>query len=136
MLTFESSSALSRGDGFTLLEVLVAVALLALSVTVVLQLFSADLRAISASEDYVSAAAKANAKMREALDEEDLPEKSTSEMSDDGYRVDVSVSEAMKERTENLRVRLLEIVVTVSWEKGTKSRSITMRTMKTTGKKV
>ncbi len=42
---------LNKTAGFTLLEVLVALALLGVGVVVVLQLFSANLRSISASED-------------------------------------------------------------------------------------
>jgi len=48
--------------GFTLIEVLVAVALLGIAVTVVIQLFSANLRAIASSEDYIYASARAEAK--------------------------------------------------------------------------
>lgn len=123
-------------EGFTLLEVLVSVALLAMAVTVVLQLFSSDLRAISESEDYVAASNKANTVMREVLDDEKLTEKSSSERTDDGYRVDVSVVEAGKERTENLQVKLLEVTVTVAWAKGTKTKSLTLQTLKVVNKQI
>ena len=43
---------LGRKDGFTLLEVLVAFVLLATTVTVILQLFSSGIKALSVSEDY------------------------------------------------------------------------------------
>ncbi|HET6516499.1 MAG TPA: prepilin-type N-terminal cleavage/methylation domain-containing protein [Thermodesulfovibrionales bacterium] len=122
--------------GFTLLEVLVSIALLATAVALIFQLFSADLRAIAASEDYLSASLKANAAMREVLADEKLTEKSSTDRTKDGYRIDVSVSEAMKERTENLQVKLLEIVVTVTWAKGTQERAITLRTLKTVEKKI
>ncbi len=96
--------------GFTLLEVLVATAILGIAVAVILQLFSANLRAISLSRDYVSASIKAEAKMKEILNsDEKISEKSFSETTDDGYRIDVSIAEALKERTENLQVKLLEI---------------------------
>ncbi|GAB4420300.1 MAG: hypothetical protein OHK0032_16020 [Thermodesulfovibrionales bacterium] len=128
-------SLLKRG-GFTLLEVLVALAILGIAITVVLQLFSANLRAVSTSEDYVSAAMKAEAKMREILDDEKLTERSWSETTDDGYRIDVSVSDTSKERTENLLVRLLEIDLTLRWIKGTKERSLTLRTVKVVNKQI
>lgn len=123
-------------SGFTLLEVLVAVALLAIAVTVVIQLFSANLRSVTVSEDYVSAALKANVVMREVLDDEDLTEKSRSERTNDGYRVDVAVTETAKERTDNLQVRLLEVTVKVSWAKGIKERSLALKTLKVVNKKV
>ena len=125
-----------RRGGFTLLEVLVAIAILGIAVTVVLQLFSANLRAISVSGDYVSAATKAEAKMREILSDDKLSEKSSSETTDDGYRIDVSVTDALKERTDNLQVRILEIDLTVHWTRGTKERSLAMKTMKLVNKEI
>ncbi|HUO76331.1 MAG TPA: type II secretion system protein, partial [Thermodesulfovibrionales bacterium] len=109
----------SSAKGFTLLEVLVAVALLGIAITVVLQLFSADLKAIAASEEYVSATARAEAKMREVQDNDTLSEGTTSEMTNDGYRLDVSVASTLQERTDTLQVMLMDILVTVHWTKGT-----------------
>jgi len=126
----------SRRGGFTLLEVLVATAILGIAVTVVLQLFSANLRAISASGDYVSAAARAEAKMREILSDDELSEKSFSEATDDGYRMDVFITDTLKERTENLQVRLLEIDLTIHWTRGIKERTLTLRTMKAVEKEI
>ena len=122
--------------GFTLLEVLVAVALLGIAITVVLQLFSADLKAIAASEEYVSAAAKAEAKIREVQDNDVLSEGNTSELTNDGYRVDVSVASTLRERTDTLQVMLMDILVTVHWFKGTKERSLSLRTMKVVKKTI
>jgi len=128
--------SLTSNRGFTLLEVLVAIAILGIAITVVLQLFSANLRAISVSGDYVSAATKAEAKMREILSDDKLSEKSSSETTDDGYRIDVSVTDALKERTDNLQVRILEIDLTVHWTRGTKERSLAMKTMKLVNKEI
>ena len=122
--------------GFTLLEVLVAIAILGIAVTVVLQLFSANLRSISASGEYVSAAIKAEAKMREILADDKLTEQTWSETTDDGYRMEVSITDALKERTENLQVRLLEIGLTIYWMKGTKEKSLTLRTTKILQKQI
>lgn len=126
----------SRCAGFTLLEVLVAVAILGIAVAVILQLFAADLRAISVSGNYVDATAKAEAKMREVLDDNALAEGSSSEMTNDGYRIDVSVTKALGDRTENLPVMLLDISLTVHWTKGTKERALSLRTMKMVNKQI
>jgi general secretion pathway protein I len=126
----------SKTAGFTLLEILVAVALLGIAITVVLQLFSANLRALSVSEDYVSAAIKADSKMREIVEDSDLTEKSWSEVTDDGYRFDASITETLKERTENLQVRLLEISLTMQWMEGSKAKSLTLKTLRTVVKKI
>jgi len=126
----------SSSKGFTLLEVLVAIALLGIAISIVLQLFSADLRAIATSEDYVSAAAKAEAKMREVLDNDTLVEGSTSEITNDGYRLDVSIASTLNERTDMLKVMLMDILVTVHWTKGAKERSMSLRTMKVLNKEL
>lgn len=136
IFNFNFSVLHSRKGGFTLLEVLVAIALLGIAITVVLQLFSANLRAIAASEDYVSAIIKAESKMRDVLDDKDISEKSWSETTDDGYRIDVLIYDAMKDRTENLQVRLLEVNLIIHWIKDTKERSLTLKAMKVIEKKI
>lgn len=132
----DSSSTCHSRNGFTLLEILVAIALLGVAIVLVLQLFSADIRAITASEEYVTAVKRAEAKMREVLDEEKLEEGSWSEAMENGCRADVTVSETLKERTESLPVKVLEIALTFHWTNGSKTRSFTLRTMKVVAKKV
>jgi prepilin-type N-terminal cleavage/methylation domain-containing protein len=122
--------------GFTLLEVLVAVSIMGIAIAVILQLFSANLRNISDSSDYVAAATRAEIKMRKVLDNKGLMEKSYSETTDDGYRTDIAITETLKERTENLQVRLFEIALTVRWTKGTKEKSMTLRSMKVVRKEI
>ncbi len=126
----------SRKGGFTLLEILVALALVGIAITVILQLFSANLRALSVSGDYVSAAIRAEAEMREILEDTDLTEKSWSLVTDDGYRFDASVTETLKERTENLQVRLLEITLTMQWLEGSKMKYLTLKTLRVVNKKI
>jgi alpha-L-arabinofuranosidase len=98
--------------------------------------FSADLKAIAVSEEYVSATAKAEAKIREVQDNEVLSEGSTSEMTNDGYRVDVGVTSTLNERTDTLQVMLMDILVTVRWSKGAKEKSLSLRTMKLVNKQI
>lgn len=121
---------LDSRKGFTLLEVLVALALLGIAITIVLQLFSSSLRALSASEDYVAAVTMAEVKMRETLDDENLSERSWSELTADGYRLDMSVTETLRERTDTLQVQLMEVRLTIHWAKGLKKRSFTLKTLK------
>ena len=120
----------SACSGFTLLEVLVALSLLGIAVVAVIQLFSIDLRSISVSEDYVAGTLAAQSKMREVLSAEDMAEKNWKGVTDDGYQFEVSISRSLKDRTEELQVRMYEITVTVSWTKGFKQRSMTLRTQK------
>jgi type II secretion system protein I len=127
---------LNSGSGFTLLEVLVAVAILGIAITTVLQLFSADLKSISASGDYVSAATEAEAKMREVLDNDQLTEGSSNETTANGYRTLVSITKTQEDRTENLPFSLFNISVTVYWEQGAKEKSLTLNTMKMVTKQI
>jgi general secretion pathway protein I len=123
-------SVLARKDGFTLLEVLVAFVLLATTVTVVLQLFSTGIKALSVSEDYASAVVRTESKMREILDNDQLSENTWSETSPEGYRFDITVAKAYEARTKDLPLQILEIDVTMSWKKSGKDRSLTLNTMK------
>ncbi|HNT43514.1 MAG TPA: type II secretion system protein [Syntrophorhabdaceae bacterium] len=122
--------------GFTLLEVLVALAILGTAVTLIFQLFSANMRNIAISEDYLSATVAAEARMREVLDDDALTENSWSETTGDGYRIDVVVSDALQQRTGELPVKLLEVAMTVSWAKNMKQKSLTLRTMKMVQRKI
>lgn len=119
-----------RSEGFTLLEVIVAFALLASTVTVIFQLFSSDLRVLTRSGDYIWLSARAEAKMREVLDREDLKQGTQSETSPEGYTTETQVSKVLETRTRELPLELLEIAVKFTWPGGISERSITIRTMK------
>ncbi len=119
--------------GFTLFEVLAATALAGIALVVILQLFSADLRALAASDDYVRASAKADEKLREIISG-DLGIRTWAETTDDGHRIDCSVSPVLAERTAGLTAGLYEIVLTLHWTSGSKERAISLRTMKTAGR--
>jgi type II secretion system protein I len=125
-----------RDDGFTLLEILVALAIMSIALVVVFQLFSANMRGIAASGDYIHASMIAESKMREILDDDELAEKSWSDVTEDGHQVDASVTKVEENRTDNLPVKLLKIDVTVHWTKGSRERTITLETLKMVKNKV
>jgi type II secretion system protein I len=127
---------MSDRGGFTLLEVLVAISILAIAVAVILQLFSADLRAIALSENYVTASVKAEAKMREILDEENFAPRAVSETTYDGYTMDVTVEEVLTERTAELFVKVMEITLDVRWNEGPRERAITLKSLRTVQKEI
>lgn len=126
----------ANARGFTLLEVLVALVLLSVALVAILQLFSANLRGIATSEDIAKAVMRAEATMRDVLDDDDIAEKSSSETTPDGYRIDVAITNAEEKRTENLPLKLLQISLTVHWKDGVKERTLTLKTMKAVTKKV
>ncbi len=126
----------ASSNGFTLLEILVALAILATAVTIIFQLFSAGLRNIAVSEDVVSAAVRAEAKMREVLSNEELTENSWTETTTDGYTFAVNITEALQEKTDSLPVQVLQIDLAITWTKNSKERSLHLKTFKTVNKQV
>ncbi len=118
-------------DGFTLLEVLVALAIMAIAVTLIIQLFSSNLRALTVSGDTLFAAAKANARLREILAEPPLKDTSWRETKENGFPMDISIAEVLQKRTNNLQVKLVEVALTIHWKEGRKEKKLTLRTMKT-----
>jgi general secretion pathway protein I len=122
--------------GFTLLEVLAAVAVLSIASVAIFQLFSANLKGISASEDYINAVLQAESRMREILDNEELSETEWEETGDNGYAFSVSVMNVLDEKTEALTKDLLQVNLTVNWSKGTRQRSYTLSTLKLVNKEI
>lgn len=123
-----------KQEGFTLLEVVVAFSLLAVTVTVILQLFSSNLRVLATSEDYAAAVLRAEAKMRDVLDDKDVVEGTSSETTPEGYLVETTVTKVYEQRTRELPFEVLEIGVRLTWRGLLAERSMTLRTMKTVKK--
>jgi prepilin-type N-terminal cleavage/methylation domain-containing protein len=123
---------LAGTKGFTLLEVLVALAVMAIAVTIVVQLFSVNLRTVTASKGMTMAVARAEARITEIVSAETLAEKVWSETTEEGYRIDVSISEILKDRTDNLPVKLLEVSLTTHWIEGRKEKSFKLKTVRMT----
>ena len=121
-------------DGFTLIEVLVALAIMGIAVTLIIQLFSSNLRALAVSDDTLSAAAKAKARLREILSEPSLQEISWSETKENGFLMDISIAEVLQKRTDRLQVKLMEVALTIRWKEGRKEKKLTLRTMKVADK--
>lgn len=116
--------------GFTLMEVLVSLVIIGIAVTYIVQLFSVNLGSISASDAHVAAVMRAESRMRQALDEDKANEQSWSEVTEDGYRMDLKVSDVMSDRTEDLQVKLIEVDLTVHWMQGSREKALTLSTLK------
>ncbi len=116
--------------GFTLLEVLVSLAIMAIAVTIIARLFSANLKTVADSEDMTFAMVRAESRMRELISGDSLTEKVLNENTDDGYRFDISISEILKERTDNLPVKLMKIDLKITWIAGMKEKNFSLETVK------
>ncbi len=123
-------------EGFTLLEVLVAMVILSIALAAIFELFSANLRGIATSDDYSDAVMIAESKIREILDDDNPEERAWTETVNNKYRIDAVVNSAENERTENLQVKLLEISLTVFWTKDSKERRLDLKTLKMVNKQI
>lgn len=116
--------------GFTLLEILVTLIILGVAIITIVQLFSSNIKSITKSEELTKVLLCAESKMRQIQCMDKLDEKSWSEITEDGYKIDIIVSETLNERTQNLPLKILAIALTVYRPDGRKNKSITLRTLK------
>jgi len=129
-----TSRQLKSAWGFTLIEIMVALTVMGFAVVSLVQLFSSNLRMIRTSQDYMTVLTRAESVMREIVESDKIEEKSWRDSTDQGYQVEVTVSETAKERTENLPIKLLQIEMVLSWEKALRKKSLTFRTLKIVNK--
>jgi general secretion pathway protein I len=121
-----------RDDGFTLLEVLVALVVLSTAVVAALQLFGGGLRLARSAGDQAEAALLANAKLAD-LEPGPLTE-GTEEGSDGPYRwsrrvkIDPSLLPIDQDTPEAVTIRLAQVNVEVRWGQGRRFQLATLRT--------
>jgi len=126
--------ASGRQRGFTLLEIMVSLVLICLVVVSVIQLSSANLRNLSASDNRIETLRRASEKMRQVLDGDLSEDKTWNDVDDDGYSYDITVAETLKERTDALAVKFLEITVSAQYTKDNRSKRMTLQTAKLVSK--
>jgi len=126
--------ASGRERGFTLLEIMVSLVLICLVVVSVIQLSSANLRNLSTSDDRIETLRRASEKMRQVLDGDLSEDKTWNDADDDGYSYDITVAETLKERTDALAVKFLEITVSAHYTKDNRSKRMILQTAKLVSK--
>jgi general secretion pathway protein I len=131
----------ARG-GFTLIEVVVAIAILGIALTVIIELFAGGLRLARTSQEYTKAVNYANTKMEEVASRQTLEEGTTEGEFDEIYHWRVTLNEVKDllpgEKPWEVKppIQLFQIKVDISWKPGSKERSVgteTYRTMKVQG---
>lgn len=110
--------------GFTLMEVLVALAILGIAGTLIFRLLSVNLRNLAMSEDYVWATARAEAELTRVLDEEKIEEGRWTRVIEGGHTIEIAVSETLRERTEPLGTRILQVNLVLRWTRNLAEKSI------------
>jgi general secretion pathway protein I len=124
--------ARGRELGLSLLEVLVALSVTALALTVVFRLFGTALGATERAERLTQAVLIAESKLAELGAGEPLSPGRTGGALADGFRWTADVREfdgVPREQRERLPARAYEVAVTVSWSGDDRSR-FTLRTLR------
>jgi len=122
--------------GFSLLEVLVAFAILSLTLGVLLQVFATGLRNTANAEDYTRAVLQAESLLAQVGI--NLPVESQQGAMDDRFQWRITVTPFPLENildpetpTENLRFTPYQVVVEVSWSAtADRTRSVTLETLR------
>jgi general secretion pathway protein I len=130
------SAAPNGAAGFTLMEVLVAVAVLGIGLGVLLDLFGGGLRSAKVAEEYTWAMWHARAKMEEVLSAKNISEGVTEDTFDSQYSWKSEVTKANPSVGQEgnvearLPVDLYRIVLTVKWPSGREQRSVEMESVR------
>jgi general secretion pathway protein I len=119
--------------GFSLIEVLVAFAILTLALGVLLPLFSNGFRSLSVSEQYTRAAVLAESRMAAIGRETSLEEGEQAGESEQGFqwRTEVTRYEPLDDTEEFVPlVQAFVATVEVYWQDGDKRRALTLNSLK------
>jgi general secretion pathway protein I len=124
--------SLERARGFTLIETLVAISILAISLVVLLQLFSGGLKSSRLSDEYTRGIFHAREKLDEILLAQELTPGVINGEFDDGFRwkaeaVQLDIAEATNVK---LPFRTFTITVDVTWDSGGGGKHFTVSAVK------
>lgn len=120
-----------RDDGFTLIEVLVALAILATVLGVAYSVFSDSLQRSLSSEQRRTAAMYAQSKLALLGNETSLENEPRSGVFDDTFAWTLAISDYGDEADrENWPLAAKLVALTVSWADGTIDRSFTVTTLR------
>ena len=124
-----------RNQGFTLIETLTAMMILAISLVTIFQLFSGGLNSERLAEDYTRAIFHAREKMEEILLHKEMADAELEGDFGDGFRWKAAVSEIVPDETEENRGGpedpnlLFHVSVAVIWDTGESEREYEIRTV-------
>lgn len=120
-------------QGFTLIEVLVALTILSLSLAIIFAGFSSGLRAKRMAVDYQQATVLAESKLNSIGIETPVVEGQTVGRFDDRFRWQVVVARYQEDGRDELgqgKIQPLEVTVTVFWGTSSDGRSVSLKTLK------
>jgi general secretion pathway protein I len=124
-----------RKQGFTLIEVVVALAILGIGLTVIIELFAGGLRSAKVSKEYSTALNYGRSKMEEVMIQSTLKEGTEEGEFDDTFhwqlgveKVDILPVEMDKDFKPP--VELFQVTLTVNWKSGSKTRATVVKSYK------
>jgi general secretion pathway protein I len=121
-------------QGFSLLEILIAFSILALSLGILLNIFSGGLRRAMISEEYQQAVVIAQSKIDAAGEEEILQDGEIQGSIDDKYYWRVNVQTLIFEEEgispDKINVTPYKVTVVVDWAAGENNRQVELTTLK------
>jgi general secretion pathway protein I len=121
--------------GFTLIEVVVALAILGIGLTVIIELFSGGLRLARTSEEYTKGVNYGRAKMEEVMSQQGMKEGDEEGKFDETFRWQVGVKKLdilPGEKSTEFKppVELFQVKVNILWKSGSKERSTSIESYK------
>ena len=125
----------TNNDGFSLLEVIVALAIMAMGFVTVLQLFSGSIRSVSLSEQYLKGTSLAHSKLGALeVNNYSVTEYEGTFPDEKKYRwqLEISPHNSPLNSKEN-NIQLSEVTLNVLWEDSGKTRNIQLNTIKVDG---
>ena len=122
-------------DGFSLLEVIVALAIMAMGFVTILQLFSGSIRSVSLSEQYLKGTTLAHSKLGELeVNNYSVTEFEGIFPDEKSYRWQLQVSPHTSPlNIKEDHIQLSEVTLNVLWEEAGKTRDIEINTLKVDG---
>jgi general secretion pathway protein I len=125
-----------KNKGFTLIEVSIAVAILGVGLTVLIELFSGGLRLGRASEEYTKAVNYARSKMEEIAVKPTIKEGSEEGEFDETYRWQVDVKKVEILPIENKPdfkppAQFFQVQINIIWKSGSKEKSTRIESYRT-----
>lgn len=123
-------------SGFTLIEVMVALAILGVGLIIIFELFSGGLRLGRASEEYTKSVNYARMKMEEILIKQVVEEGVEEGEFDDTFRWQIGIKKMdvlPGEKSAEFKppVELYQLKVVILWKSGTKERATRLESYKT-----
>ncbi len=123
---------MNRQMGFSLLEILVAFSILAISLGILLKIFSSGVNTAVIAEEYIVATQIAESLMAKTGVEKPLSAGATSGTEDEKYHWQVKVENIPNSGAEEDLVQLMTVQVIVQWDADSQNnRTVELNTVKT-----